>query len=166
MYGTIMIARIRPAGRMPTAALVAAAQGGEDRLQKRRQDEQAPEAVDDAGDGREHLDEERADAAQPARGDLRQEGGRADAQRHGDQHGDGRGGHGAVDEGQGAELPVGRAPESQVCVDEEARRRWFAIASHDLPQSGRASAAARRHDDQHGRRLAEQPEDSVRQTER
>ena len=93
---------------MPDAALVRTAQRGDDACSSGRQHEQAPEAVDHAGNGRQHFHEEGAGPPQPAGSDLRQEGRRADAQRHGDQHGDGRGDHRAVDEGQGPELAVGR----------------------------------------------------------
>src|SRR5437870_1855666 len=63
----------------------------------------APDAEDDAGDGGEQLDQDRAGAAQPGGRDLRQERRRADAQRHGQGHRDRRRGQRAVDERQGAE---------------------------------------------------------------
>ena len=59
--------------------------------EQRREDEQAPHAVDDAGHGGEQLDGGRHRPLEPGRAELRQEDRDAEGQRHADHKGDQRG---------------------------------------------------------------------------
>ncbi len=86
-------------------------------LEERREHEQAPDAVDDAGDSGQKLDGDADRPLQRPRTDLGQKDGNADADGHGDQHGQGRGHQRAIDGGGGPELVGYRIPD---IGDEEA----------------------------------------------
>ena len=79
-------------------------------LHERREHEQAPDAVDDAGDAGQQLDGDADRPAQHHRAELGQEERDHQADRHGDQHGDGRGDQRAVDRRQRAEALGDRVP--------------------------------------------------------
>ncbi len=104
-------------------------------LQERRQHEEAPEPVDDAGNAGQKLDGDAEGAAQAFGADLGEEHRDAQADRHADHHGDGRGDEGAVDRRQRAEDVLGRAPalgpqEGRAeAVQMPARRRSPATAA-------------------------------------
>ena len=79
-------------------------------LQQRRQDEQTPNAVNDAGDAREQLDRGADRPFQPFRTQFGNEDGDAETDRNADHHGDDRGHDGAVDRRERAELHLDRVP--------------------------------------------------------
>ena len=80
-------------------------------LKKRREHEQAPDAVDDAGNTGEQLDGDADRAAQPHRAQLGQKHRDEQADRHRDQHGDERGDDRAVDRRDRAEFLGDRIPD-------------------------------------------------------
>ena len=73
-------------------------------LQEGRQYEQAPNAVDDAGDAGQKLDGDAQRALEDGGAEFGDENGDAETDGHADDHGDERGNDGAVDRRQGAEL--------------------------------------------------------------
>ena len=80
-------------------------------LQKRREHEQAPDAVDDAGNAGEQFDSYADRAAQPHRAQLGQEQRDEQADRHRDQHCDQRGDDGAVNRSNRPEFLGDRIPD-------------------------------------------------------
>jgi hypothetical protein len=80
--------------------------------------EQAPDAVDDAGNSRQQLDGYADRTAQPLRAQLAQEQRDQHAHRHGDQHGDQRRDKRAVDRRQCPETLRHRVP---VLIDQKRR---------------------------------------------
>ncbi len=79
-------------------------------LEEGREDEEAPDAVNDRRDAGEQLNRRADRPARPVRAELGEEDGDADADRDADEHGDERGDHRAVDRGNGAELLGDRVP--------------------------------------------------------
>ena len=126
MKGSTITARMKPAVRMPSpsggpansaptigdlAEVVSTSSGCTVDLQHRRQNEQAPDAVDDARDRGQQLDQGADRPAQPGRAQLGQEHGDRRAptgtrDHHGDQRGDKR----TVDRRQRAEELLDRVP--------------------------------------------------------
>ena len=90
-------------------------------LQKRREHEQPPDSVNDAGDAREQLDGDADRAPQPHRAQLGQKYCDEQADRNGDQHRDDRRDDGAVDRRNGAEFFGDRIPG--VFVEEANSKR-------------------------------------------
>ncbi len=80
-------------------------------LQERSEDEQAPQAEDDAGDRREQLDSHSHRPPHPRRSELRQEHGDAEADRNRQQHREGRGDQRAVDGCESPEFLGNRIPD-------------------------------------------------------
>ena len=79
-------------------------------LQERREHEQAPDAVNDAGNAREQLDGDADRTPQPHRAQFGEKYCDEQADRNGDQHGDERRNDGAVDRRDGAEFFGDRIP--------------------------------------------------------
>ena len=98
-------------------------------LQERREHEQAPDAVDDAGNAGEQFDGDADRAAQPQRAQFGQKQRDEQADRHRDQHGDERRHDGAVDRREGAEFFGDRVPTlgHQKTEAEGAQRRQGAV---------------------------------------
>ena len=80
------------------------------RCRNGREHEQAPDAVDDAGNAGQQLDRDADRPAQPHRAQLGEEERDHEPDRHRDQHGDERGDERAVDRREGAELLGHRIP--------------------------------------------------------
>ncbi len=153
----------QPGGEQPAAAGVRSTQESDDALHDRRQHEDAPETVDHAGDGGEHLDEERRDSPQPNRGDLGQVSRRAHAQRQGDDHGDQRCHHRSVHERERAEhgrvgvgVPVLTRQEAK---PDRVDRQPGALEQDQEEEHGHE-------DDRAGRRLAKEVEAPIDQGQR
>ena len=109
VIGTIMIVRIDHRREQSTAVLRSPRKNGvqprkpsEERLEvvldERAEDEDPPEADDDARHGGEHLDQRADDAAHAGRRELGQEERDRDRERRGEQHGDERRERRAVEE--------------------------------------------------------------------
>src|SRR5581483_2197698 len=111
-------------------------------LQERRQHEQAPDAVDDAGDAGEQLDRGADRALQPARAQLGDEDGDAHADRDADEHGDQGGDHGAVDRRQRAEFLGDRVPS---LGDEEAEAESLEGGQRTVDQRNDDAAEQQQH---------------------
>src|SRR6516225_530858 len=122
MKGNTMIARIKPAVStpMPTGEQDAnprdLPEGIDDRrldvlLNKRREYKQAPNAVDDDGDGREQLNHRGERPFQPDRADFSDEHRHAERHRYADHHGNCRGDQSSIDRCEGTELFGYRVPD-------------------------------------------------------
>ncbi len=105
------VGRAREQGRQPRHI---AKYGDQERLdiflQERRENEQAPDAVDDAGNAGEQFDSNTDRTPQPHRAKLGEKQRDQQADRHRDQHGDDRSDDGAVDRRDGAEFLGHRIP--------------------------------------------------------
>ncbi len=137
MKGITMIERISPAvimpmpsggpeNRVPIRGMLpnhVDHQGLDVGLHQRREDEQAPHAVDDRRDRRQQLDRRAERALEPAGRELGQEQRDAEADRNGDHHRDQRGHQRAVDRHQRAEFlphrdssPGARGSSGRTCA--------------------------------------------------
>ena len=119
---------------------------GHVRLQERREDEKAPDAVDDRGDARQQFDGDADRPAQPVRAEFGEENRDAEADRNGDQHGDEGGDQRAVDRRQRAEFLGDRVPvvRDKKSESERSKRRKRADDQRD--------DHAAEHDEHHHRR--------------
>jgi hypothetical protein len=119
-----------------------------------RQHEEGPQAIDDAGDGRQHLDQEGDRPAHPARRVLDQVERRADADRRRQQQADERGHQRAVDEGGRPELLEDRVPGgAEEEADAVAEQRLAAVEEEQ--QDDREQGDDRPQGDHPGRALEE-----------
>ena len=99
--------------------------------QQRRQHEQAPHAVDDGRNAGQQFDRRAQRLADPGGGHFGEEQGDAEAHRHRDDHGDGRGDQGAVDGHQRAVLLAHRVPlRGHQEAEAELRERLAAAPVH------------------------------------
>jgi len=125
----------------------------------RLQEEEAPEAVDQAGHSREQLDDRDQRALQPARCVLGDEQGGGDRHRNREQEGDQRDLHGAEDQRRDAERLAGHGLRRELLGGEEAKptgaQRGHRAGEEEEPDQ-------HQHDERHeARREADRPEQPV-----
>ena len=101
--GIVVGEEARPAERLNEHRIHVLAQQG-------NEDEDSPQAIDDAGNGGQQLGKKGQRAAQKAGAHFGEEDGDADGQRHRHQQRQERGNQRAIDERQGAEVAVDRIP--------------------------------------------------------
>ncbi len=113
-------------------------------LQERREDEQAPEAVDDRRNAGEKLDRRSDRPAQRMRAKLGEEDCNAEADRYRDDHGDDGCNHRAVDRRQRAILAGGGVPD---VGEEEAEAERFKRGNRAVDQRRDDTAEEQQNDD-------------------